>query len=165
MDTNQLFHMVDISYVLCPFEGNINSRYPTGIKIYIQLTKEIEKNDKLDISFSNAKDIIDHFLSLNKNCGWVYLAFRVGTVSGQNNIFRVIKKINLADIYQQARGYFGLMGIRNIDISPLTSLLEVSVLKSLADIDVIEIQNVYYRVSSDMIAKAIEGSITNKYIE
>ena len=57
-----------VNYVLNPFEGNINTGYPQGIKIYLQATKEIGKrDDKLDISVSNVKDIIYHFISLTKN--------------------------------------------------------------------------------------------------
>ena len=51
-----------IIYVLSSFEGNINTGYPTEIKLHLQATKEIDKEaEKLDISVSNAKDIIDHF--------------------------------------------------------------------------------------------------------
>ena len=55
-----------INYVLSPFEEE-NPGYPTGIKIYLQATKEIDKEAyKLDGSVSNSKVIIDHFLSLAK---------------------------------------------------------------------------------------------------
>ena len=57
-----------IKYLLRPFEGNIIHGYPTGIKVYIQAKKQIDKEpDKLDISVSNVKEIIDHFLGLAKN--------------------------------------------------------------------------------------------------
>ena len=37
---NQQVHMADpINYMLSPFEGNINSGYPTDLKLYIQATK------------------------------------------------------------------------------------------------------------------------------
>ena len=53
---------LDVNYVIIPFEGNINTGYPTGIKLYLQATTEIGKEaDKLDISFSNNKDSIDNF--------------------------------------------------------------------------------------------------------
>ena len=51
-----------INYVLSPFEGNTNTGYPQGIKLYLQSTKKIDKEyDKLDVSFSNDKYIIYHF--------------------------------------------------------------------------------------------------------
>ena len=57
-----------VNYVLNPFEGNINTGYPQEIKIYLQATKAIGKrDDKLDISVSNVKDIIYHLISLTKN--------------------------------------------------------------------------------------------------
>ena len=60
--------MAAVKYALSPFERNINPGYPTGIKLYPQATKEIDKETcKLDISISNSNDIIDHFLSLDKN--------------------------------------------------------------------------------------------------
>ena len=38
-------------YLFRPFEGNINHRYPTGIKPNLQATKDTDKEtDKLDIS-------------------------------------------------------------------------------------------------------------------
>ena len=45
-----------VNYILCPFEGNINTRYPQRFRPYMKATKEIEKEaDKLDISVSNTK--------------------------------------------------------------------------------------------------------------
>ena len=56
-----------LKYMLSPFEGNIITEDPQGIKLYIQAKKEIYKKcNKLDISFSNAKYIIYHFISLAK---------------------------------------------------------------------------------------------------
>ena len=56
-----------MNYFLRSFEGIINPGYPQGLKIYLQSTKEIYKeSDKLYISVSNAKYIIDHFISLSK---------------------------------------------------------------------------------------------------
>ena len=53
------------------------------IKIYLQATNEIYKGaDKLDISVSNAKDIIDHFLSISSKYVWVRLVFMVDTSAG-----------------------------------------------------------------------------------
>ena len=52
LNINQQVHMADtINYVLIQFEGNIHSGDPTVIKLYLQATKEIDKEaDKLDIS-------------------------------------------------------------------------------------------------------------------
>ena len=50
--------MAALNYVLIPSEGNINPGYPTGIKLYLQATKEIDKEtDKLDISFYITKKL------------------------------------------------------------------------------------------------------------
>ena len=39
-----------VNYVLIPFKGNINPGDPQGIKLYLQATKEIEKEShKLDV--------------------------------------------------------------------------------------------------------------------
>ena len=69
LNINQPVQIAVVNYVLRPFEGKINPGYPKGLKLYLQANKNIDKEtDKLDISVSNAKDIIDHFLSLaNKN--------------------------------------------------------------------------------------------------
>ena len=40
-----------VNYVISPFEDNINPGYPKGLKLYLQETKDIDKEaDKLDIS-------------------------------------------------------------------------------------------------------------------
>ena len=50
--------MAAVNYVLSPFEGNINTGDPMGIKLDLQVTKEIDKEtDKLDISVSNTNEI------------------------------------------------------------------------------------------------------------
>ena len=51
IDTNEPFHMVVVNYVLSSFKENINPGDPTGIKIYLQATKERDKEtNKLDLS-------------------------------------------------------------------------------------------------------------------
>ena len=49
---NQQFDMMDpVNYVLSPFKGNTNPGDPQGLKLYVQATKEIDKeSDMLDIS-------------------------------------------------------------------------------------------------------------------
>ena len=70
--------MAAVNYVLSPFEGNINTGYPTGLKIYLQATKYIDKEtDKLDVSVSNVKDIVDNFISLANKYGLGFLVFMV----------------------------------------------------------------------------------------
>ena len=92
LNINQQVHMAaPINYVLRTFEGNINTGYPTGLKIYPQATKYIDKeSDKLDISVSNSNDIIYHFISLAEKYLWGCLAFMV-------NNDEVTKSIHLAE--------------------------------------------------------------------
>ena len=40
ININQQVHMAAVNYVLVSFEGNINPGDATGIKIYIQATKQ-----------------------------------------------------------------------------------------------------------------------------
>ena len=50
INTNQPVHTEALNDVIGQFEGNINTEDPTGIKLYRQATKEIDKGtDKLDI--------------------------------------------------------------------------------------------------------------------
>ena len=70
LSINQQFQMADtvVNYVLSRLEENIYYGDPQGLKLYLQAKKEIYKEaEKLYISVSNAKDIIDHFISLAKN--------------------------------------------------------------------------------------------------
>ena len=51
---------------------------------------------------------------------------------GAKNIFRLVEHIHIAEIQNQARGYFGLLGVGNI-IAPVPSSLTVSPLTHLSD--------------------------------
>ena len=80
LSINQQVQMADpvVNCVLNPSKGNMNPGDPQGLNLYLQATKEIDKEyDKLDISVSNAKDIIDNFLSLANKYDWGCLAFMV----------------------------------------------------------------------------------------
>ena len=60
-----------VNYALRPFYGDINPGDLQRIKLYLQEKKYIDKEDeKLDISISNAKDIIDNFISITNKYGW-----------------------------------------------------------------------------------------------
>ena len=96
-----------VKYVLSPFEGNTNYGDPTGFKLKLQSTKDIYREyDKLYISVSNAKDIIDHFLSLANKYDWGRLTFMIQTGEGANNIFMFVEHIQLAYIHHQAHWIF-----------------------------------------------------------
>ena len=70
--------------------------------------------------------------------------------------------MNITDTPYQDRGYFGLLGIGNVGNNVIPNPLVVSYLQNLAG-DPQQVQNIYYRVRSNMISKAIEGSITKIY--
>ena len=96
---NQLGQMAAVNDLLRPFEDNINLGDPTGIKLYLRATKEIDKEiDKLDIPISNAKYIAYFFLSLSKIYSRVRLAFMVEADTDTNNMFIVVEKIHIEDI-------------------------------------------------------------------
>ena len=98
-----------VHYVLSPFKVNKNHGYYQGFKIYFQATKDIYKKDfEIDVSISNAKYIIDHFLGLLKQYFWVRLALMVHTVAGNKNIFWKVENMYLEDTKAQAWIYFGL---------------------------------------------------------
>ena len=67
-------------------------------------------------------------------------------------------------MHHQAHGYFGLLGIVNVGSNVLTNPLIVSDLQNLSG-SAHQVQNLYDRVRSYMIAKAINGSIINTYIK
>ena len=59
-----------VNYLINSLKGNINPGYPQGVKLYLQATKYIYKESgNLDISVSNAKDILDNFLSIDNKYG------------------------------------------------------------------------------------------------
>ena len=43
LNINQPVHMAGVNSVLIPFEGGINHGDPTGIKTFLQATKDIDK--------------------------------------------------------------------------------------------------------------------------
>ena len=83
----------------------------------------------------------------------------VQTGEGNNNIFRQVEKINIADMHIKVFGYFVLQVIINVK-QVLTNRLVVSDLQNLSN-TLQEVQNFYGRVHSYMIANEIESSITN----
>ena len=96
---NQPVHMAAVNYVLSPFEGNIDPGYPTGIKLYLQSTKDINKEtDKINITVSNEKVIVDHFITLANKYGWGRLVFMVGTTTVSKKMFRVLEQIKIKHI-------------------------------------------------------------------
>ena len=66
-------------------------------------------------------------------------------------------------MHHKEHRYFGLLGIGNVVNQLLPNPLVVSYLQNL-DGSAQGVQNFYDRVRSDMIAKAIEGSITKIHI-
>ena len=79
--------MMAVNDELILFEGNINPGDQSGLRTHLQGTNDIEKEtDKIDISVSNAKYIVDQFLSLDEKYGWGHLAFMVRTYTGGKNI-------------------------------------------------------------------------------
>ena len=75
-------------------------------------------------------------------------------------IFGQVEQIEIEDMEQQAQGYLGLEGIGNVH-EALPENLQVSDLQNLAGGGAKEIVNFHDRFFSDMIYKAIEGSIKN----
>ena len=114
LNTNPKVHIMadQVNYVLIPFEWNINTLNPQGIKLYLQSTKEMDKeSDKIDISVSKPKEIIDNFLSLVNKYDWGCLEFMVRTDSGDHNIFWKSEQINIMGMHAKLFRYFGLQGI------------------------------------------------------
>ena len=56
-----------LNYVIRKFEGDTTPGEPQGLKIYLQATREIDKHAKYFDTFSKAKEIIVHLISLGKN--------------------------------------------------------------------------------------------------
>ena len=156
LNINQQVHVVNLfNYVIIPFEGNIHPGDPQGIKIYRQETKEIEKEaERLDVSVSNDKDIIDHFLSIANKYGWGFLAFMVDTSTDAKTIFRQVDQIQISEMHHQSHGCFLLQGIVNVVNQFFPTPLMVSDLLNLCK-NAQEVKKIHDRVRSDMIAKTI----------
>ena len=145
MKINQPVHVVDVNYVVSPLKMNINHGHSKGLKIYLQATKEIDKQtDKLDISVSNSKGITYDFISPGNKYVWGRFAFMLNTCTGAK-YFRVLEQIMLEDIQNQAHGYFGPQVIGNVNQN-LENVLPVSSLTKLAGGNAIEIEKFHDRV-------------------
>ena len=103
-------------------------------------------------------------LGLAKKYGWGSLAFMVETGTGSNNIFRHVEKIHISDMHHQAHGYFGLIGIGNVVNQVLPKPLVLSDLQKF-DASSQEVQKFYDKLRLDIIANAMEGSITKTYLQ
>ena len=91
LSINQKIQMASpiVNYVIIPFKRNVNPGDPQGLKLYLQAAKEIDKeSENLDISVSNAKNSIDHFLSLANKYGRGRFELMVDTGAVAKNIFR-----------------------------------------------------------------------------
>ena len=113
---------------------------------------------------SNSKGVIYHFLSIDNKYIWVHVTFMVDTGIGAKNVFRRLQQIHLVDTNHQANGYFGLLGFGNVGNQVLPNSLVVSTLQKL-DKNLQKVQDFYDSVISDMIAKAMEDSITTTSIK
>ena len=91
-----------VKCVLSPFEVNMNTGDPQGLKLYLQAKSQIDKEyDQIYISFLNVKDVVDHFLTLaNKYCQR-HLIFMLETSAGPKNIFSQVENIQIADRHYQ----------------------------------------------------------------
>ena len=88
----------------------------------------------------------------------------VETGAGPNKIFRQVEKIQDRDIHHQSHVYYGIIGIGNVGNIALPDPLLVLSLQKLNG-STQQVQKFYDRVRSDMIAKEIQGSIKNTYLE
>ena len=106
LNLNQPVHMeAPVNYVLSPFEGNIHFRDPQRLKLYLWEIKDVDKEaNKLGISVSNYKDIIDNLLSLANKYSWGLLLLMVNTGLGVKKIFHKVEKIRVAYMHHQAHG-------------------------------------------------------------
>ena len=150
------------TFALCQFEQDINPGDSTGLKLYLQATKEIEKEeDCLEVSVSNAKDVLDYFTALASRFGWARLTNRIAVDGDETkSIFKQVESLSVEDLKYQAWGYFSVNGIGNQAGDP-PHPLEYDELDDL-DGNAIQRSCFYDRVRSDMIAKAIEGHITKQ---
>ena len=145
-----------LNYVIIPFEGNINPGDPEGLKLYLQATKDIEnESDKWDISVSNAKDVVEHLLSLAKKYVCGPLMFMLQTSAGDTIYFLQVDQIQIEDTQVQAFKYFGPRGIVNLN-AYLPSPVLVSAVKNLAKTQQ-EIKKFHDKFWSYMISRLIGG--------
>ena len=86
----------------------------------------------------------------------------VDTGAGSNNIFWKIEHIQIEGMHHQAHVYFVLLGIRKVGNQILSNPLLVSALKKCQKKN---FRTKYDRVRSNMIDKAIYGSITNSSLK
>ena len=103
------------------------------IKLYLLATRKIDKgSEKLEISVSNVKDIIDLFLSLANNYGRGRIEFMIQTSSSNKRICWKSDQINIMDMHVKLFGYFGLQVIGNVD-QVIPNSLVVQALQNIAN--------------------------------
>ena len=147
--------------MLIPFEGDINTGDPQGLKIYLQATNKIEKEDyKINTSLSNDKAIIYHFLSISNKYGLLCLVLMLWTGASAKNFFRRVEKTQMSDMNHQGHWYFGLIVIGNVENNIIPNLLVLSALHILSG-STEEVQISMIGCAKKIISKETEGSNTN----
>ena len=57
-----------------------------NLKLYTQGENDTEKeSDNIEVSVSNARDVVDHFIGIANKCGWALSVFRLVTAHGNKN--------------------------------------------------------------------------------
>jgi len=67
----------NLSYHENPFRGEINPGTSEGLKLFLNATKTLNKDEMLDLKTGNAKALMDHLVKACSAYGWNKLVDRV----------------------------------------------------------------------------------------
>ena len=99
-------------YVHNPYEVDINSGTPYGLKLYLKAIKAKENYEyRLNISQSNSKEVVICMKDLTANFGWYVIMSKIDNTKDPRtnlvNIFTSMNLIKLDHIKKQADHYWG----------------------------------------------------------
>ena len=146
--------MTTIVFVTDPFQGDINPGTSEGSKLFRSATTELEKENKIEITLTNAHLFLNQFKKDADAYGWVELFHGIPiSTTDKKHLFKNYQNITKEDILKQASKTWGNRNATFADapIDPQTiETLDPSQ-------DITHRPAFYRRVKSKMIAKRIKG--------
>ena len=142
-----------VLFIEDPYQGDINPGTDQGLKLYLNATKSVEDDQRIDINVSQAKAIRATLEELSNQFGWAQLVHNIQNDSGiRKSIFRDIKQLKVSNVQNQAKEYLAPSSI-NVPSPLAIENTQPNVNEAHKDL-------FYKRIRSKIIAKTIEGRIT-----
>ena len=146
-----------VSFVLNPFLGDINPGTDGGAKLYSKVTAK--RDEKLQVSQKNSKDILQAFVKDASNYGWGPLigAIQVDAAGTTRNILTDSRRMTVEMVQKASRRTWMAVNPPIPWADPMPAAFDVNHIDPAAN--AAQRPQFYWRTCSQMIAKRIEHSL------